>query len=653
MNNQQMNLDIEDISDVKIRNKKNKNLIDKVDYDDFLLELMGRLEKIKNYNSNDVDKQYSILRSETKCAPSKADMRKSFDNINKDKQIQLTKVLKRWLIKKAVRTDSGVNVVTIVTKPGDKIKFSCPYKCSYCPTETDHDGNPTQPKSYISSEPAMRRALNSDFDICGQICDRLHSYLQTGNIKNDDNKKKIEVILSGGTWDVMPFEYRQHVINELFYSFNVFGKVMQLRREDFLKKNKSINSNEFYDIEKIKTEVKNHRKMLTIEEEISINELAIYGVIGLSIETRPDHIVKRNVKLYLKWGITRIQIGVQHLDDSILTKIKRDCYLKDTINAIRLLKGVGLKIVIHLMPDLPGSSPRLDNWMFNEINNNPHLQVDDMKIYPCAVIKSHDPKYVVNSDIAQWYENKEYVPYSETNLQDLINVLIEFKKNVNKWVRIERLIRDIPSHSMTAGYGKVSNLRQIIEKQMKDCGEKCNCIRCMEIRNRDYSFHRLSVTPYKSSEGNEYHISIDVEDSYYHFEWIKYILMYWFFYLITFGKTKLFYEGCKKRYIGTLGFCRLRIDPTPGFDFVPELEKCGLIRELHVYGQAVYVGEESISTQHKGLGQLLMKTAESIIEQNGLNKSAVIAGVGAREYYKSKLGYTLEGTYMTKVIKTC
>jgi ELP3 family radical SAM enzyme/protein acetyltransferase len=611
-----------DSADIEDIQKPKKLVIKRIDCDDFLVELMARIGKVSKYTAEDVDKVYSVLRSETKCAPSKAELRESFEKLNKVSPIQLTSVFKRWLIKKAMRSDSGVLVVTLVTKPGDKTKFSCPYKCSYCPSETDHDGNPTQPKSYISSEPAMRRALNSNFDIGGQIRDRINAYLSTGNIKNDQNKKKIEVILSGGTWDVMPFEYRQQVINELFYNFNTFNDPIETRR-----------------------------KMLSTDEEIMINQTATYGVIGLSVETRPDHINRRSIKQYLKWGITRVQIGVQHFDDDILRKIKRDCYLRDTINAIRSLKKVGLKIVIHLMPDLPGSSPNLDRWMFDQLISSPDLQVDDLKIYPCAVIKSHDPKYVVTSDISEWYDKGEYVPYSETNLQDLIDVLIDFKKRVHRWIRIERLIRDIPSQSMTAGYGKISNLRQVIEKQMNEHGERCHCIRCMEIRNREYEFYRLSVRPYKASDGMEYHINVDIEDQKYHYDWIKYLFWYWIFFIISFGYWKIFYEGSDPHYIGTLGFCRLRIDLEPRLDIAPELEGCGLIRELHVYGQAVCVGEESISTQHKGFGSLLMKTAETIIKENGLAKSAVIAGVGAREYYKTKHMYELEGTYMIKTLK--
>jgi histone acetyltransferase (RNA polymerase elongator complex component) len=322
--------------------------------------------------------------------------------------------------------------------------------------------------------------------------------------------------------------------------------------------------------------------------------------------------------------------------------------LKDTIKAIRLLKGVGLKVVVHLMPDLPGSSPELDKWMFSQAIENPDLQFDDVKIYPCAVVKSHNPKYIVKSDISDWYKNKTYIPYSETDLQKLIDVCIEYKEKVNPWVRIERLIRDIPSNSITAGYGKISNLRQIIEKQMQETNKKCKCIRCMEIKNREYNFYRLSVRPYIASSGKEYHISIDIENKKYHYTWILFLLCYWFTYIFSLGRKKIYYNGSNDNYIGTLGFCRLRIDPTPGFDFVNELKDCGLIRELHVYGKVVCVGEQSNSTQHKGFGNILMKTAESIIKENNLKKSAVISGIGVREYYKNKHGYNLCGTYMIK-----
>ena len=128
---------------------------------------------------------------------------------------------------------------------------------------------------------------------------------------------------------------------------------------------------------------------------MKINESAEYRIIGLTLETRPDFINKSSIRNYRKYGVTRIQIGVQHYDDAILKKINRQCYTKDTIKAIRLLKQVGLKVVVHLMPDLPGSSPKLDKWMFDMAINNPDLQFDDVKIYPTAVCKPHNENFII------------------------------------------------------------------------------------------------------------------------------------------------------------------------------------------------------------------------------------------------------------------
>jgi histone acetyltransferase (RNA polymerase elongator complex component) len=291
--------------------------------------------------------------------------------------------------------------------------------------------------------------------------------------------------------------------------------------------------------------------------------------------------------------------------------------------------------------------------MFQTVNSDPNLQFDDVKIYPCAVIKSHDTsKYKVTSKLSEWYESGEYTPYSEKNIQDLIDVCIEYKSIVNPWTRIERLIRDIPAHSMDAGYKKMSNLRQVIHKQMEDKGIRCKCIRCMEIRSRGFDNYKLVVRPYVASKGQEYHISIETETQVYHWGWIWYLIKYWVCYVITLGTVRLWYSGSREHYSGLLGFCRLRIDPEPGLGFVRELDGAGLIRELHVYGQIVCVGSstetKSSSAQHKGFGQLLMGTAEILVKSHGLTKVAVIAGIGAREYYRTKCGYNLEGTYMVK-----
>jgi len=608
INNKMIN-DIEDLHYSKGINYNEEEIIP------FVREMLENIQNKKDLTMKEIDEIYMKNKNIFKVQPSKNEIRITTEKYFKNEKI--SNIFKRWMIKKVMRSDSGVLVVTIVTKPGESIKFSCPEKCAYCPTETDLSGNPTQPKSYISTEPAMMRALQSNFDIQGQINNRIKSYLSTGNISSSNNyKKKIEVILSGGTWDVMPLNYREKVINEIYWSFNIYGS--------------------------------QYRNMKSIEEEKKENETSNYGVIGLTIETRPDYINKTAIKNYLRWGVTRVQIGVQHYDDKILELISRGCNTEDTKKAIKLLKCVGLKVVVHLMPDLPGSSKEKDIEMFKEAIENPDLQFDDIKIYPCAVIKTASQDKIVTSEISKWYDEGKYKPYSENNIQDLIDVCEYYKLRVNAWVRIERLIRDIPVQSIESGYNKISNLRQVIQENFKKTGKKCICIRCMEIKDRiELSNNaKLVVRKYKASEGIEYHISIEAEKVYWSLKYILFIIYSFIASLIGF---QIWYSGDRNNYIGLFGFLRLRIDNNPGGGFIGELKDCGLIREVHVYGQSIEVGNSNEqSSQHKGYGKLLVKTAEKIIKYNKLNKSAIIAGVGAREYYKNKCNYNLEGAYMIK-----
>uniref|UniRef100_A0A6C0HTI4 tRNA carboxymethyluridine synthase n=1 Tax=viral metagenome TaxID=1070528 RepID=A0A6C0HTI4_9ZZZZ len=605
-------MNIEDILNPETPNEENDDIIP------FVEDLINSLKNNKNPTTKEIQESYVKIKNIYKIQPSKSEIRNTYEN--HFKHIQIPNSLKRWMIKKIMRSESGVLVVTIVTKPGANVKFSCPHKCSYCPTETDLSGNPTQPKSYISTEPAMLRALQYDFDIRGQIQNRLEAYLSMGNINGKTKyKKKIEVIVSGGTWDVLPIEYREQVIKEIYWTFNTF-------------------------------EYKIPRGPKSIEEEIIENEKSTYGVIGLTIETRPDYIKKETIRQYLDWGITRVQIGVQHFDDEILKIIKRGCSLEHTKAAIRLLKMVGLKVVVHLMPDLPGSSKEKDIWMFQEAIQNPDLQFDDVKIYPCAVIKSASEDRLVKSDISKWYDEGKYKPYSENNIQDLIDVCTYYKENINPWVRIERLIRDIPAHSIETGYKKMSNLRQIIQTIFKKENKKCHCIRCMEIKDQVHLAKnaKLVVYKYPASQGIEYHISIEAETKYWTWKYIWFLFKQQLFRLFN---KKIWYGGDRKNRIGVFGFLRLRIDPTPGGGFVKEIEGAALIRELHVYGQSIDVGDNNEkSSQHKGYGQWMVKTAEEITKQNGLKKVAIIAGVGAREYYINKCGYLKEGTYTIKNI---
>jgi ELP3 family radical SAM enzyme/protein acetyltransferase len=565
----------------------------------------------------DIEKVMKILRQKYKIIPSKAQLRYIYEKYFID--IPINHMLKRYMIKRAGRSRSGVLVSTIVLKPD---VFSCPKNCSYCPTETDLSGKPTQPKSYLSSEPAMLRALQYNFDVRGQICDRINSYIKTGNISINTGSCKMEIILSGGTWESYKYDYRNQVMNEIYWAANTYDQEIP-------------------------------REILSIEEEIEINETAKYLIIGLTLETRPDFITRQSIKDYRRWGVTRVQIGVQHYSDLILNNINRECYTKDTIRALKMLKQTGFKIVCHLMPDLPGSSPELDKWMFYQAITNSDLQFDDIKIYPCAVCKSSDPNLIVKSDIADWYRDGSYIPYAEKDLNKLIEVIKYYKTNIQPWIRIQRLVRDIPKQSIEAGYEKISNLRQIIQNQMKEEGVKCNCIRCMEIGDdtKLMDSAKLVVRSYYASGNKEYYISIESNNQSILnisliLSYINYLIIYYCS-LIILG-DKIWWKGDIKTYNGLIGFCRLRIDSNPGGGYIKELSKCALIREVHVYGHSLGVGNIGGSSQHKGYGQLLVKVAEEIAIQNGYSKIAVIAGVGTRKYYKDKCGYNLIGTYMIK-----
>ena len=571
-------------------------------------DLLDFVNDLIHSEATDYDNITRKLKRQYQLNPSKLQIYRIYNTNFSD--VPIGPKLKKWMIKSQVRSNSGVLVVTIVLAPN---RFSCKYDCAYCPQETDLAGNPTQPRSYLSNEPAMLRALESNFDIKGQFNNRIKGYKLTGNIGANDSSK-IEVIFSGGTWESYPIEYREQVIRELYWAANT---------------------------------VTVERPSRTLEEEIAENETAVFRIIGFTLETRPDNITEETIVQYRKWGVTRIQIGVQHYDDAVLKMMNRKCYTKDTIRAIRLLKQAGLKVVVHLMPDLPGSSPAQDRWMFDQAIQRPELQFDDVKIYPTAVVKTFDDKHLVKSKILDMYNAGSFTPYSEKNLNDLIDVCLYYKTHLNPWVRIQRLVRDIPKADIASGYRGMSNLRQIIHEKMRKEGLRCHCIRCMEIGDKEHDGLEpiLVVRKYAASEGTEYHISVEAHKMSLWQAIIYWLLVAWNW-LIGGGG---YWAGDLATYIGLYGFLRLRFDPAPGGDFIPEINGCALIREVHVYGTSVGVGAATPGgSQHRGFGKLLMKTAETIATQNGWKKIAVIAGIGTREYYKNKCGYRLEGTYMVK-----
>lgn len=515
----------------------------------------------------DVIKRRAAFKYKTKI-PQNIYLLQAYHKLAKTNKIKKSPSLEQLLKTRKVRTLSGIAAITVITKP-----YECPGKCLYCPNEKN------MPKSYLANEPACMRAVLTEFDPYRQTKARLDSLKMTGHTTD-----KIELIVLGGTWSVYPKIYQNWFIRRCFDACN--GIVSK-----------------------------------TIKSAQKRNEAAKNRIIGITLETRPDLIDKKEIKRMRKLGCTRVELGVQSIFEDILQKNKRGHGIKEIIKATKLLKDAGFKITYHIMPNLPGSNLKKDEKIFEELFSAGNFQPDQLKIYPCAVLKT--------APLYKTWKKGEYKPYSE---KQLIDLLIKIKEKIPPYVRIIRMIRDIPKQSIVAG-NKVSNLREVVSREMKKRGKKCRCIRCREIKDSKFparggsalggKTQKLLRRDYNASEGKE--IFLSFEDA---------------------NNDKI------------LAFLRLRLT---NFWTLPEIKDCAIIRELHTYGRVAALnskipaqggsasgGKSQKVVQHTGLGKQLMDEAEKIIKtETDYKKIAVIAGIGVREYYK-KLGYKLKGTYMIK-----
>ncbi|MFB6076311.1 MAG: tRNA uridine(34) 5-carboxymethylaminomethyl modification radical SAM/GNAT enzyme Elp3 [Candidatus Aenigmatarchaeota archaeon] len=349
----------------------------------------------------------------------------------------------------------------------------------------------------------------------------------------------------------------------------------------------------------------NNYKAKNLEESLRKNETSDNRCVGLTIETRPDEVSENMIRKILEYGTTRVEIGVQIPDNEIYKKINRGHNVQDVVGSTRRLKDSGLKVLYHYMPGLPGSNIEKDFKYFKELFENEKYRPDMLKIYPTLVMKG--------TELEKMYENGNYFPYTDP---ELIDLLCRMKEIVPKYVRIMHLNRDFPSEEVVAGCRK-NNLRQLVRQEMERKNKECGCIRCREIGHAKKRKKLKDLNPdmevmkYNASGGKEYFISFEDE-----------------------SEDVLF------------GFIRLRIPEDP---FMKELNReIGLIRELHIYGSEIRIGNESDSAQHRGYGKRLLKKAERIAEREGMDKIAITSGVGVREYYR-KFGYKLVGPYMIKV----
>ncbi|MFA5856579.1 MAG: tRNA uridine(34) 5-carboxymethylaminomethyl modification radical SAM/GNAT enzyme Elp3 [Candidatus Pacearchaeota archaeon] len=453
-------------------------------------------------------------------------------------------------IRKPTKTLAGVTPIAVMSKPR-KCKHGT---CLYCPSLD-------VPQSYTPKSPPVLRAERLDYDPYEQILSRLKAF----ELMNHPTEK-IELIIMGGTFLDYPIKYQYEFIKRCYDALN------------------------------------SGKKSKNLEDSKKINETAKHRCVALCIETRPDTCSDKEIKRILEFGCTRVEIGVQCLDDKIYDFVNRGHSVKDVIDATKRLKEAGFKIGYHMMIGLPLSNPKKDLEMFKELFNNENFKPDQLKIYPCQVIKG--------SGLSKLYEIGKYKPYDIKIMQDL---LVKIMKLIPNYCRVMRVMREIPPDFLIAGTERI-DLRKDVEEELRGNINK-NKNKINEIRYREIGLAirdgikidnnlKMKISEYKSSSGKEYFLEFINKDN------------------ILFG------------------LLRLRICNNSE----------AIIREVHVYGQALSIGEKGKDFgQHKGMGKELIKKAEKIVKDNKINELKIISGVGVREYYK-KLGYNIDknNIYMEK-----
>ncbi len=516
-----------------------------MDFFEEIAELM-RDGKIKNKAElekwkNRIAKKYHIT------MPKNSDIMRNLPNELREKFAPI-------LVKKPSRTLSGVAIVAIMTSP-----FPCPHgKCIYCP------GGPENgtAQSYTGHEPAALRAAQHNFDPYEQTRARIEQLNAIGHPTD-----KIDLIIMGGTFTARSQRYQEWFVKRAFDAMNGY-------------------------------EAKN------LEEAQLINETEKNRCIGLTVETRPDWFMEKEIDFALHLGATRVELGIQTVYDDILEFVKRGHTIRESMISTRLAKDVGFKINYHMMPGLPGSSIERDFLAFKEIFENPDFMPDMLKIYPTLVVKG--------TELYEMWKRGEYMPYT---LEEMVDLLVRVISIVPPWIRIQRIQRDIPAKFIEAGVRR-GDLRALVMREMEERGIRCPEIRCREVGRKGGKNFEMVRRDYDASLGKEVFLSYEDEN-----------------------------------YDSIAAFLRLRLPSK--FAHRPEMRGAAIVREVKVFGQEVPVGErEKNAWQHRGFGRKLMEEAERIArEEWNVSRVVVISGVGVRNYYR-KLGYERLGPYMAKGIKS-
>ena len=597
---------------------------------DYLKQIIDKLYKLPedqltNENLHKV-KKWTIKELWIKIIPTNIQLQRKYQELLKEWKIKDNKQIHFLLMKRKIRSLSGIVPIQVLTKP-----WPCPGKCIFCPNES------IMPKSYISTEPGAMRALLNQFDPLKQSFNRLLSLQSTGH-----NTDKIEMIVLWWSFDAYDMEYKTNFIKQLYDACNIFQNIKS-KIDTEVDNPKSARFT--IDLEKLDLQLSK-----SIEEAQKINETSENRIIWLTIETRPDLVNEKNIQFWRKLGVTRIEIWIQSTFDDILEANKRWHTIEQAKQALHLIRKYWIKISTHMMPGLYKSTIEKDIESFKILFEDPYLKPDELKFYPTSVIP--------NTELYQLYKKWEYTPITTEEIKKIIK---EVKQNyIPPYTRIKRLIRDIPESEIVS-WSMITNLRQLAEHELKKelkidkkLQEKyfhrlfenqewleikifdvkdfdnlkeiklekhanenliCLCTRCREIRNQKNENDNIILVTrkYLSSVWEEYFISFEDTD----------------WYLIW--------------------FTRLLIPTNDYSDFEWLGKKTAIVRELHVYGLQEKIWKKWEKAQHKWFGTKLMKMAEKLAEEKWFEKVSVISGVWVRWFYK-KIWYKLEWTYMIKEI---
>lgn len=487
--------------------------------------------------------------------------------------------LVQQLRRRPVRSHSGVSVITVLTKPAP-----CPGRCLFCPSDRK------MPKSYLSQEPGAQRAAQHAFDPFAQTRARLRVLARSGHPID-----KVELIILGGSFTAYSKAYHRGFVKRCFDALNAPLSPEELRSAPRaeptpLPEPRSGGSYNRAVAEAFPERPEESASLEALFEAHRQNEAAPFRAVGLVVETRPELLTPAELRHLRQLGVTKIQIGVQSLDEAILKANLRDHSVEEAALAFRRLRAHGFKIQAHWMANLLNATPGSDRADYRRLFEDPRFRPDELKLYPCALIET--------APLMQAYQNGRWAPYDEATLLALVaDCLLE----TPVYCRLSRVIRDFSAGDIVVG-SRRSNLRQDAETRLRQAGQRPRDIRSREIRRQSLGALRLRPEVYQTAGSEEHFLEfVDARDQ-------------------------------------IAGFLRLSLPKAP-FEGPEELADAALLRELHVYGEvAGFQGGAEVNAQHQGLGRRLVEAAKLRAQAAGYSKLSVISSVGTRLYY-AKLGF--------------